>query len=193
MRHRNAYNLPKQASKIEATQGGGQIEIKRCELASPIASLALSGRLNPPGLAAQPLDFRHLIQHQAFQLSGQVDLAALGRQLPQAMHLRDDVQLSSGIIRWDIAQQPNADGAERLTGQIESQDLSALRGTETIRLHDPVRLRFRLGVDAQGPFAEELVVQAPFLSLDARGRLQQGQLTGESDLTRVDARVGSVF
>ncbi len=142
--HPNSEHLQLSDASLEmqTSYSAGEIAIRSCQLTSPLMSLTAEGHLNLPTPTNTPFDLMQLIRDRKFQLSGQLDLATVGRQLPQAIHLRDDVHLASGLIRWDVAQQPDAKGFARLTGQIEAEDLAALHGDETLRLPEPVRLRF---------------------------------------------------
>jgi translocation and assembly module TamB len=177
--------------QLNASQRDGRTVIEQCEVKSPLASLALTGRLHLTPLTLS--DLRAGMEQPAFELRGQVDLAAIARQAPRTMRLRDDVQLAAGLLAWEITNQPAESESRRLSGRIESRGLTARRGPETLRLDDPIEVEFQIGVDQQGLFAERLTARAPFLQIDAQGRFQQGRVEGQSDLSRLTQELGQYF
>ena len=72
---------------------------------------------------------------------GNLDLAALARQLPQTLHLRDDLRLERGSARLRADLQSDATGEIHVcnvTGKVT--DLIAHQGQKTLKLPDPAAL-----------------------------------------------------
>ncbi len=79
----DTVHLDKVGVKVDVQGGDGHWTLERLDVTSPIGSLKGEGEFPPTPKAGAHLE-------------GSVDLAALARQLPSTLHLRDDLRVEAG-------------------------------------------------------------------------------------------------
>ena len=91
---------------------------------------------------------------------GNLDLAALARQLPQTLHLRDDLRVERGAARLRADVQSNAKGdihVCNVTGKVT--DLIAHQGQKTLTLPEPATLNAKIRKTGDDTTLERLEIQ----------------------------------
>ena len=112
------------AWRLVETEGGW--DIPRFEVTSPVGTLHASG--NAQG---------------SRRVEGTLDLAALARQLPHALYLRDDLTLEKGTAKLTIAARNEADGQVwELAAQLS--DIQLRNQQHAITLRSPAELSARV-------------------------------------------------
>jgi translocation and assembly module TamB len=158
----DTIHLDAAQAKFTVERGDDDWTFDRLELSSPLGSITGHGSLPPrPGRGA------------AFE--GTVELAALSRQLPATLHLRDDVRIEHGSarLRLDIS----ADEQGRTEDWIVSgafSDLVARQGSKTLRLSDPATASARLQKGPTTTKLQRLEVQTPFFTASGSGDVDRG-------------------
>ena len=105
-----------------------------------------------------------------------LDLAALARQLPQTLHLRDDLRLerwngpACGPISYRI--QRGDTHVCNVSGKVT--DLIAHQGAKTLTLPDPATLNAKIRRTGDALSLERLEIQTPFMTVDGQGDLDHG-------------------
>ena len=150
----------------------------RLDVTSAIGSIKASGSYPPAG-------------DRGGHLEGNIDLAALARQVPRALHLREDLRVDKGTVslRADITGDPGAAG-QTIHATAHLSDLTATHGTQTLTFRDPATLIARLNRQQESLTLEQLDVQTPFLKATGRGDLDRGiTVTATIDLGAATQRL----
>lgn len=109
------------------------------------------------------------------QLEGMLDLAALARQVPRTLRLRDGLRIEKGSVR--LAAEITGDasgGGQAIRATAKLADLSASHGGQVLTFRDPATIEARLNRKADSLELEQLDVQTPFLTASGRGDLDKG-------------------
>ncbi len=163
-------------------QGPAGWSIRRLDLKCPVASIRSQGAIPAtPGASAV--------------VQGNVDLAALGRQIPHALKLREGVDLQSGgvLFRVDVSEDA---GSQKMDVQAKVSELVAReRGREQpIVLRDPATLTSRLiarGADVQ---VVQLGVRSEWLVATGSGTIDRGvHLAASFDLAGMERQLRDVI
>ena len=133
------------------------------------------------------------IRKQQLNTSGQIDIAALTRTLPNTLKIRDDVEVAQGQLVWKIESVPNPDGQgqTRWIGNVDTKDVQILRRGKPIKWKFPLKLDFAV-LDGQEIEVEKLQAQSDFFTLAGRGKLRGGTFRAEADLEQLVVELGQV-
>ncbi|MEX2173979.1 MAG: hypothetical protein WD872_06420 [Pirellulaceae bacterium] len=165
---------------------GDKLDIRQLRLESNL--LQLSGK----GMASltAPTDASDV------EVTGQIDLAELARQLPGTLHMRPDTQLNSGIVQVSLASRAEQAG-RRWQASLKTDRLRATAGGRPVEFDEPLAIDFAVRIAPEGPaeqaiVVEQLVGRASFLKLNGNGTLGEGTLTAEADLDKLVAELGQL-
>jgi translocation and assembly module TamB len=145
--------------------------VEQLDLKSPLGDLQAQGCVPPT-------------PDRGAWFEGNLDLAALARQLPHTFHLREDLRLERGSawLRADL--QSDSKGEVQVcnvTGKVT--DLIAHQGQKTLMLPDPATLNAKLRKSAQSLALERLEIQTAFLTAEGQGDFERGiNVTAAIDL-----------
>ncbi|HEX8203999.1 MAG TPA: hypothetical protein VF590_26220, partial [Isosphaeraceae bacterium] len=150
--------------------------VRRLDLSSPIGSVKAEGTLTAtPGATTR--------------IAGRLDLAALARQLPHALRLRDGLTLERGLaqIRADIRSEA---AGQTLDVEARVSDLIARDVARTFALNDPATVSAQLTRRAGRLGVGRIAARSAFLDASGSGDLERGvALTGSLDLGRLQAQL----
>jgi translocation and assembly module TamB len=170
--------LPARRDSPRGGEGDGPAtwDIRRLKLTSPVGTLAASGPIwGLPGTAAV--------------VEGRVDLAALARQLPHVLRLREGLAIERGEagLRLSVRYEAEAQTAE-LTAQLS--DLLARDSARTVALRSPAALAGRLIRRRSNLELEQLELTSEFLKTNGSGDLESGiKVAGALDLGALQAQL----
>jgi len=136
--------------------------IDRLDLTSPVASLRGQGSIPPT-------------PKNGAWLEAVVDLAAVAKQLPGTLHLRDDLRVEHGTARLRADIERGTDGHTqdwKVTGKVS--DLAARQGQKLLTIPEPATLAARLQRNETAMKLERLDVQTSFLTATGQGDLDRG-------------------
>ena len=142
--------------KLERRDGAWTAD--RLDVTSAIGTIRASGSYPPAG-------------DRGGHLEGNVDLAALARQIPKTLHLREDLRVDKGTIslRVDATGDPGAAG-QTIHATADLSGLTATHGKQTLVFRDPATLVARLNRRPESLALEQLDVQTPFMKATGQGR-----------------------
>ncbi len=166
------------AGAWDVSQGPSGWTIRRLDVTSPIGSLK-SDRPIP------------VAKGESATIVGQIDLAALAKQAPHALRLRDGLDLKTGSAEVRIVVREDA-GAQRLAVTAKLSDLEAHEaGTPTpIVLREPATLDAAVTAKGTTVSVERLGLTASGLKVQGSGDLDRGvKVTGSFDLTTLGRQV----
>jgi translocation and assembly module TamB len=156
---------------------GKQLTIPNLQLASNLLTISGSGAAAIGSAAGGDL-----------QITGQINAAALARQLPATLHMRADSKLDSGLADFTLASQAG-DGGRRWSGSLKTRDFRGIAAGRPIEFEEPLQIDFGVQQTAAGPVIEKLVAQASFLRLEGRGSLAEGSLSARTNLDKLVAEL----
>src|SRR5512135_183705 len=152
--------LDRVAGDWDVSSTADALVVRRLDLASPLATLKADGTLPAaPGKTAR--------------IEGTLDLAALARQIPRALRLREGIALDRGSAR--VRAEAKAEG-DRQAWEVEAHvsDLRAHDARRAFTLHEPATLATWL-VRRDGDWkVERFDVKTAFLDGSGRGSLDDG-------------------
>ncbi len=124
------------------------------------------------------------------RIAGRLDLAAIARQLPHALRLRDGLTVEGGMARLSVGLDR---AGERTTIDVEARvaDLAARHRDRTFALRDPATFTAKIAHDGRATTLEQLAVKTSFLDASARGKLEDGvDLQARIDLDALRRQLG---
>ncbi|MCA9268854.1 MAG: hypothetical protein KDA41_10310, partial [Planctomycetales bacterium] len=160
------------------------------KLDSDLGTLQVRGTL--PTRLLSETDFAQALaamQSQSLDVQGEVDIARLAALFPRAMRLRQDTQVTAGMVRFAVAALPAADQT-RWQCQLQMDQLAANAGGAPIVWAEPISLRLDVVRQASQVRIDELLCQSSFLSITGQGALDEATLAVEMDLGRLAADLG---
>ncbi|MBV8381395.1 MAG: hypothetical protein JOZ63_02235 [Planctomycetaceae bacterium] len=145
----------------DLAQDAGAWAIRRFDATCPLATLAASGTIAETASASA-------------RVEGHLDLAALARQLPHALRLRDGLALERGSAHVRVDLRSEADAPQRLDVEARVSDLIARDGAKTITLRDPATLSASLTRRDADLRVPKLELKTAFLDATGSGDLDRG-------------------
>lgn len=168
-------------STWNVTTGTEGLVVHRLDLTSPLGTLQASGQ-RPKSAQAVAL------------VEGTLDLAALARQIPHALRLREGITLDQGSARFRVESSDSprdaqaAGGQERRPGWNFEARISDLRAQDRdrdrqITLQEPAALAGRLVRHDRALALETLELKSAFLNVTGQGDVDRGvEWSGTIDL-----------
>ena len=166
---------------------GRQIDVQQLGIACDVGQLAIAGQTTlPDKVTARSLgDWLH----ESFTVQGELDLARLARLLPQTLHVRQGIAITSGNVRLALAS--SADGSlHRWSGQLQATNITATNAGRAITWNQPIDIDLAAHDSATGPVVEKLDCQASFVHLAASGTLEKFTAQASCDLNRLATELG---
>lgn len=125
------------------------------------------------------------------RIEGRLDLAAIARQLPHALRLRDGLRIEQGVARLEVTATNPAVGVTAWDGEARIADLAALDGTRRLALRDPATLSARVVEQGGAARLERASARTAFLDASGQGTFAEGvAITGSLDLARLRDQMG---
>jgi translocation and assembly module TamB len=130
---------------------------------------------------------------QSGRIDGELNLAALARQIPHALRLQDGIALNQGTATLRIQSSSNA-GRQAWDVEARVADLVAARGDSTVTLRDPATLTARLVGDRSDLSLASFSIKTPFLTATGSGEVDRGiELTGSVNLGGLERQLRDVI
>lgn len=170
--------LDRVAGVWDVEQGVGAWSVRRMNLTSPVGTLSASAPLlGTPGTAAS--------------IEGRIDLAALARQVPHALRIRDGMAVERGEARVRFEHRTEAvAGGQILELTAMLSDLVAHDASKTVALRTPASLAAQVRRHGANLTVERFTIASEFLHTDGAGDLDRGiKVTGSLDLGALQAQL----
>ena len=188
--------------QTKAQMVGELFNIQQCDMQSDFGHATLATTANITKLS-DPNLMLDTLRRQQLNTSGQLDVAALTRALPNTLKIRDDVDVASGEVTWNVQSSaaPNAPAPiqnglaafpqttgdvpnTRWTGSLETANVQVLRGGRPIEWKFPLEVQFA-GTDGSELEVETFTARSDFFTLAAKGKLRSGSLQAHANLERL--------
>ena len=162
--------LDKVAGVWDLAQSAKGWDLHKLDLKSPVFQANGGGSIGDAGKAASA------------HVEAAVDLAALAKQAPHAVHLREGLTLERGSARFTAS--VATEGAVQ-TAALDARlsDLEAKDATHAFTMKDPMTVSAKGARTATGFRVDALAVKAAFADLNGSGDLEKGvNVSGRLDL-----------
>ncbi len=170
------------AAAWNLSQKDGAWTISTLSVVTPVGSLSANGSVaSTSGTGSETIT-------RDSRLEGRVDLAALARQLPHTLRLKEGLTLERGSARLLVQVVPHGE-SQQGTIELVMSDLVAreAQSARTFTLKDPANITAKASRNPSGFKVETLQVKTPFLNLTGAGDLQKGvTLSGTVDLAKIE-------
>jgi len=123
---------------------------------------------------------------------GRVDLAALGRQLPNTLRLKEDLRIDDGQAELALTiEAPSEDGVRPFAVRADLSGLAATNADRRVALEEPITLAARVVPRPEGATRiDRASLRTAFFEADGSGDLDQGVVVrGTVDLAGLDRRL----
>ncbi|WP_406696016.1 hypothetical protein V5E97_33970 [Singulisphaera sp. Ch08] len=155
--------LDRVGGNYEIAETGGAWDVRQLDLASPLGSLKATAKLTTGS------------QSVSTKIQGQLDLAALARQLPHVLHVREGLSVEKGLARLDIEIADAEKGPGRkLVAEARVSDLEARDKGQLIAIRDPASLSVHILQRPDNIKVEQFAVKTAFLDATGAGDLESG-------------------
>jgi translocation and assembly module TamB len=174
----DTLHLDKVRAAWKVGGGDGAWTIEQLELTTPLGSLKGAG----------PLPTR---PDQGAWLEGTFNLAALARQLPSTLHLRDGLRVDEGMARVNADLSSDPEGKTQVANvTAKVSDLVARQGQKTLTLRDPATVIAKVRLRQNELQLQRLEVQTPYLNVSGQGDFDRGiAVSATLDLAAFRARL----
>jgi len=164
--------LERMGTHYELTQEGEGWDLKRLDLTSELGSIKSAAKVDANG---QPVSTK---------VHGQLDLAALARQLPHVLRIREGLTVERGIAQLDVELSENdTEKGRKLVAEARIADLAASDQGRMIQIKDPATLSAQVLQLKDDLKVEQLSVKTSFLEATGSGDLDSGvRLSASVDL-----------
>ena len=184
-----ALELTSASGGVELT--GKRVLVDQLEVRSSLAALSasLAGEAPSLDLAGILAALQSSRKEDGAQLAGQVDLAALARQLPTTLRLRADTRITEGLLDFSL-KSGLAKGERAWQASASTSRLVAETAGRRIAWQQPVEFSATARQTKTGFVIDELLGKASFANLQGGGTLDAGSLSAQADLDKLVAELG---
>lgn len=158
------------------------VNIEQLGLDCPLASLAMTGGFRLSDLSA--VDKLAALVRENYQVKGQLDLAGLAAQLPNALRLHEATKITSGQVSLDVASERTPDKM-RWHGTLQTTHLAGQAQGRTIDWKNPLSITFDTHEAKDGLTVDRVECQSEFLTVDGTGTVDEFQMAANFDLARL--------
>ena len=124
-----------------------------------------------------------------FEMNGKLDLGQVIRMLPSTLQLHEDLDVTSGTVTFQVNSQ-NSNDTRRLVVNLDTANLAANRGGQSIVWAKPLRLVGTIAETNQQLTIENVRCESEFLNLEGHGDLREAEFVVEGDLQKLTNRIG---
>lgn len=126
-----------------------------------------------------------------FQVRGWIDAAAIARQWPRLLHLRDNVRVTEGRLTFAADSRLMSD-VRTWTAQLEVDQLAAAIENRPWRWDTPFKGAARFSRQGEELVCDRLRVDSSFLQAEGSGTVRQAKLTARADLDRLTEELSEI-
>jgi hypothetical protein len=164
------------------------IDIQNLQMKSDWASASASGTV--------PTTFKSLDDllgaKSNYNLKGKFncDLAAVSKQMPKTLGLKEGMQLTSGQLNGSVDTSTKAGGQKQIQA---NATVTALEGTvegKKIALSEPIEAVTQISSDKAGINIDKADVSASFVKINCAGSTKSLKYTAQADLAKLQAELG---
>lgn len=181
----NALHLP-----IRMEWSDGTLHVERCVLDCDAGRMEVAGGV-PLTMGAKGLgeQVAAALTEGAYRIEGRLDLPRLAAMFPETIRVRQETQLTDGVVNLRLERQVAAEGA-LWNGRLYATSVEALCGGRRVAWERPIELDAVVRATSRGPVIDRLVCQSEFLHLDGLTEIeadgaQTALIAADYDLNRL--------
>ncbi|QDU06727.1 hypothetical protein [Gimesia aquarii] len=183
---------------IDALAANGVLHFKDAHAHSQLGNLTLKGSLNWADLQNESKREKLAgFLNSRMKFSGNLDLAEAARQLPQTIHLKPGMEITSGTIDFEISNH-DPDQAEKTAETIwmvglKTSDLTGRNQGREIRWEQPMSLLMQIAKEPESYEIQSLRCQSDFLKLSGTGNGNHLAINLEANLDQLSRHLDQFF
>ena len=124
------------------------------------------------------------------EVSGEINLAALAQRLPQTLRLRQDTQISEGLLDFSLKSGFSQSGERVWESTANTTRILAVTAGRKVAVKNPWNLPPPRRNTKAGIVIDRLIGKASFATLQGQGTLEAGSLTADADLDKLVVELG---
>ena len=162
------------------------------QIQSDLANLEISGTAMLNELMANQSVANLLTNWQsshAYQVKGNVDVAATAAQLPETLNLKQGMTITHGQASLDLNSRIEL-GQRVITGSIKTDRIAAVSNGRSVTWDQPIHLAVAGVSNQEGMQLQRLNCQSDFLNVSGSGTLASGQVQATGDLAKLVEQLG---
>lgn len=132
------------------------------------------------------------LSSENYTLKAEADLAKLAALVPNALRLRDDVEITAGTLQVDLRSH-EVNGERVTSADLQTTDLAGRTPQGSFVWREPLQGALTARMATDGPIVERLACRASFLEASGQGTLRNARLLAKCDLSRFTADAGRVL
>jgi translocation and assembly module TamB len=184
---------------IQLTSASGGIEIvgkrlllDQIQIQSDVAALSasLAGESPTLDMAGILSAVQSTKKDDGIEVSGEIDLAALARRLPQTLRLRQDTKITEGLLDFSLKSGFTAQGDRSWDATANTSRITAESAGRKVAWDQPVEFAATARNTKTGIVIDRLSGKSSFATLQGQGTLEAGTLTANADLDKLVAELG---
>lgn len=125
-----------------------------------------------------------LLSDEDYHIDSQVDLQKLAGLLPQTLHVREGIEITSGNVKAQLVG-GNVGGVRRWSADAGIVGLTALQRGQKVNWDKPVSARVNAHRDQQAIVIDLAECKSDFLQLAGKGTLEDARFTASGDLSKL--------
>lgn len=162
---------------------GNQLKVDQLAAACDLGHASFQGTLDTErGVMAS-------LMSQTYSIDAAVDLARLAKTLPETVRLRDDTQISSGVVQLQLQGSHGANGLA-WNGHLVTTNVVALAQGKQITWEQPIEVTLAAHESPEGFVIDDLFCKSEFLELQGSGAADFVTASASFDLDRLAAEAG---
>ena len=167
-------------------QHGELVQVEELGINCELGQMSLSGSVKMSDFTAA--DKLSALAHENYELKGNVDLAKLAAMLPHSLRIRDDTEITSGQISLAASGRQQPEGMT-WTGHIDTSHLGAHADNRNLVWENPLSIQFATHETKSGIVVDQIDCKSEFLEINAAGSLDNLTASAKFDLTRLIAEL----
>lgn len=179
---------------IDLMAADGILYFKEASAESQLGKVALQGKLNWDDLQDESKQEKLAgLLNSQLKLTGNLDLAETAQQLPETMHLRPGMQITSGTVNFEVSnfdpQQPEQNQETAWMIDLKTSDLTGRNKEQEIRWEQPITLMMQVVKRPDTFDIRSLKCESDFLKVTGSGNTSDLKLRLEADLDQLSERL----
>ena len=127
-----------------------------------------------------------------YTLKADADLAQLAALVPNALRLRDDVEITAGTAQLSL-RSLEENGERVMAAELQTTDLAGRTPQGPFVWRDPLQGALAARMGNEGPIIDRLACRASFLEASGQGTLRNARILAKCDLNRFTADAGRIL
>ena len=183
----NRFSTSRLDTEVKLHRTAGFVNINKLDVRGDWFEARATGAV--PATARSLGDFLEADSRQDLTADVRCDLAKAFAQIPGVFRLRQDMQVTSGALTFNISTQM-ANGKRRISGRAMVDGLNGSVGSTPMQFTAPVTLAAEVSSTAAGVNFDRLDLESAFGRVNCSGRPESLDVDADLDLAKLQSQVG---